>query len=71
MRFARELDLYGGTDKLEDETAFPYADKDGHVKAERLATSYGVCTMQDLIEEPFNPVPGEAAEHMPFPTMRP
>ena len=65
-RFARELDLYVDADKLEDETAYPYADKDGHVKAERLATSYGVRTMEDLIEALFNPVPSEVAEQTPF-----
>ncbi|KAM5545402.1 hypothetical protein V8D89_001015 [Ganoderma adspersum] len=65
-RFARELDLYVGTDELEDETAFPYADKEGHVKAERLATSYGVRTTEDLLEVLFNPVPSETAEQTPF-----
>ncbi|KAM5546207.1 hypothetical protein V8D89_000333 [Ganoderma adspersum] len=66
MRFARELDLYVGADKLEDEASFPYADKEGHVKAERLATSYGVRTTEDLIEALFNPVPSEIAEQTPF-----
>ncbi|PIL28675.1 hypothetical protein GSI_08719 [Ganoderma sinense ZZ0214-1] len=65
-RFARELDLYVGADKLEDATAFPYADKEGHVKADRLATSYGVRTTEDLIEALFNPVPSETAEQTPF-----
>ena len=36
------------------------------MKAERLATSYGVRTTEDLIEALFNPVPSEAAEQTPF-----
>ncbi|KAI1786235.1 N-terminal C2 in EEIG1 and EHBP1 proteins-domain-containing protein [Ganoderma leucocontextum] len=65
-RFARELDLYVCADKLEDSAAFPYADKHGQVQADRLATSYGVRTTEDLIEALFNPVPSEAAEQTPF-----
>ena len=64
--FVREIDLYVGTDKLENENAFPYADKEGHVKAERLATSYSVWTTEDLIEALFNPIPSKAAEQTPF-----
>ena len=31
-RFARELDLYVGADKPEEEDNFPYADRAGHVQ---------------------------------------
>ena len=65
-RFARELDLYVGADQFEGAAAFPYADLEGHVKADRLATSYGVQTTEDLIEALFNPVPSETAEQTPF-----
>ena len=65
-RFARELDLYICADKLEDGSGCPYADKEGRVQADRLATSYGVQATEDLIEALFNPVPSEAAEQTPF-----
>ena len=51
--FRRELDLYVG------------ADKDSHVKAERLTMSYGVRTTEDLIEGLFKPAPSGATEQTP------
>ncbi|KAI0703860.1 N-terminal C2 in EEIG1 and EHBP1 proteins-domain-containing protein [Cerioporus squamosus] len=65
-RFARELDLYVGADKPEEESAFPYADRQGHVQADRLAESYGLRTTEHLIEALFNPVPSDSSEPTPF-----
>ncbi|TBU21514.1 N-terminal C2 in EEIG1 and EHBP1 proteins-domain-containing protein [Dichomitus squalens] len=65
-RFARELDLYVGADNPEDGSSFPYADKEGHVQADRLATSYGLRTTEHLIEALFNPVPSDSTDQTPF-----
>lgn len=65
-RFARELDLYVGADKAEEENAFPYADQRGHVQADRLANSYGLRTTEHLIEALFNPVPSDSSDQTPF-----
>ncbi|KAI8989234.1 N-terminal C2 in EEIG1 and EHBP1 proteins-domain-containing protein [Trametes punicea] len=65
-RFARELDLYVGADKPEEENTFPYADQDGHVHPDQLANSYGLRTTEHLIEALFNPVPSESADPSPF-----
>ena len=65
-RFARELDLYVGADKPEEDSSFPYADQKGHVQADRLATSYGLRTTEHLIEALFNPVPSDSSAQTPF-----
>ncbi|KAL1948148.1 hypothetical protein VTO73DRAFT_12223 [Trametes versicolor] len=65
-RFARELDLYVGGDKAEEDGSFPYADKNGHVQPDSLATSFGLRTTEHLIEALFNPVPSESADSSPF-----
>ncbi|RPD60571.1 hypothetical protein L226DRAFT_461309 [Lentinus tigrinus ALCF2SS1-7] len=65
-RFARELDLYVGADRPEEDNTFPYADRDGHVQADRLANSYGLRTTEHLIEALFNPVPSDSSEQTPF-----
>ncbi|KAI0752470.1 N-terminal C2 in EEIG1 and EHBP1 proteins-domain-containing protein [Daedaleopsis nitida] len=65
-RFARELDLYVGADKPEEENAFPYSDQRGHVQADRLANSYGLRTTEHLIEALFNPVPSDSSDQTPF-----
>ncbi|KAI0819357.1 N-terminal C2 in EEIG1 and EHBP1 proteins-domain-containing protein [Trametes gibbosa] len=65
-RFARELDLYVGADRAEDDESFPYADKDGHVQTEQLATSFGLRTTEHLIEALFNPVPSDTTDSSPF-----
>lgn len=65
-RFARELDLYVGADKPEQENTFPYADQEGHVQSDRLANSYGLRTTEHLIEALFNPVPSDSSEQTPF-----
>ncbi|OSC96901.1 hypothetical protein PYCCODRAFT_1378199 [Trametes coccinea BRFM310] len=65
-RFARELDLYVGADKPEEENSFPFADPAGHVDADQLANSYGLRTTEHLIEALFNPVPSESSNPSPF-----
>ncbi|KAI0649651.1 N-terminal C2 in EEIG1 and EHBP1 proteins-domain-containing protein [Trametes meyenii] len=65
-RFARELDIYVGADKPDEDDSFPYADRDGHVQPEHLANSYGLRTTEHLIEALFNPVPSDSAEASPF-----
>ena len=65
-RFARELDLYVGADKPEQDSEFPYADRAGHVQADRLANSYGLRTTEHLIEALFNPLPSDEADQTPF-----
>lgn len=65
-RFARELDLYVGADRSEEDGSFPYADKEGHVQPDSLATSFGLRTTEHLIEALFNPLPSESADSSPF-----
>ncbi|RDX52326.1 hypothetical protein OH76DRAFT_1345690 [Lentinus brumalis] len=65
-RFARELDLYVGADKPEEDNNFPYADQHGQVQADRLANSYGLRTTEHLIEALFNPVASESSDPTPF-----
>ncbi|KAJ8474577.1 hypothetical protein ONZ51_g7136 [Trametes cubensis] len=65
-RFARELDLYVGADKPEDDDTFPYADKQGHVQPDQLVNSYGLRTTEHLIEALFNPVPSNSVDQTPF-----
>ncbi|KAI0363764.1 hypothetical protein BV20DRAFT_983585 [Pilatotrama ljubarskyi] len=65
-RFARELDLYVGADRAEEENGFPYADKEGHVQPDQLANSHGLRATEHLIEALFNPVPSDSADPSPF-----
>ncbi|KAI0356739.1 hypothetical protein OH77DRAFT_1422932 [Trametes cingulata] len=65
-RFARELDLYVGADRAEDDDGFPFADKEGHVQPDQLANSHGLRATEHLIEALFNPVPSESADPSPF-----
>ncbi|CDO77367.1 hypothetical protein BN946_scf184787.g16 [Trametes cinnabarina] len=65
-RFARELDLYVGADRPEEENSFPYADPAGHVHPDQLANSYGLRTTEHLIEALFNPLPSESNDPSPF-----
>ncbi|KAI0327432.1 hypothetical protein GY45DRAFT_1373215 [Cubamyces sp. BRFM 1775] len=65
-RFARELDLYVGADKPEDDDTFPYADKEGHVQPDQLVISFGLRTTEHLIEALFNPVPSNSVDQTPF-----
>ncbi|KAI0634422.1 N-terminal C2 in EEIG1 and EHBP1 proteins-domain-containing protein [Trametes polyzona] len=65
-RFARELDLYVGSDRIEDDGSFPYADKDGHIQPDELANSYGLRATEHLIEALFNPLPSNSTDPSPF-----
>ncbi|OBZ76213.1 hypothetical protein A0H81_03003 [Grifola frondosa] len=66
-RLARELDLYIGDDvSTVGELAHPYADANGHIDADKLASSFGLRTTENLIEALFNPVPSASAVPTPF-----
>ncbi|KAI0922688.1 hypothetical protein AcV5_009593 [Taiwanofungus camphoratus] len=64
---ARQLDEYTRGDLPdEDSRLHPFMHGDGHADGDRLATSYGLRSTEDLIEALFNPVPTSRPTPSPF-----
>ena len=66
---ARDLDLYTRVDDedwAEGAHAQPYSKADGLVDFDRLASSNGLRTTENLIDALFNPVPTANAQPSPF-----